>query len=269
MVCFPPSKINLGLRVMRKRDDGYHDIETCFYPLPWNDILEIIPSKTMSFTNTGIKVPGRYDDNLCLKAYYLLQEEFDLPSVDIHLHKIVPMGAGLGGGSSDAANTLLLLNDLFSLNLSNSQLEKFASKLGSDCAFFIQPSPMIGRGRGEILSTIDVSLKGKYTVVIKPNVHVSTRDAYNGVKPNATNTSIDEILKQHSIQAWRELLVNDFEPSVFKQFPIIQQVKKELYNQGAVYASMSGSGSAVYGIFNAKVDLSQYAKEMDYWSGTL
>lgn len=269
MVCFPSSKINLGLRVIRKRDDGYHDIETCFYPLPWNDILEIIPSKTMSFTNTGIKVPGKYDDNLCLKAYYQLQEEFDLPPVDVHLHKIVPMGAGLGGGSSDAANTLIILNELFSLNLSISQLEQFASRLGSDCAYFIYDKPMIGTGRGENLDAIDVSLKGKFIVVIKPKVHVSTRDAYHGIKPNETKPSIAEIIKHNSLQVWKDLLVNDFELSVFKQFPIIQQVKEELYNQGAEYASMSGSGSSVYGIFNAKVDLSNYAKEMDYWSGTL
>lgn len=255
--------------MIRKRDDGYHDIETCFYPLPWNDILEIIPSKTMSFTNTGIKVPGKYDDNLCLKAYYRLHEEFDLPSVDVHLHKIVPMGAGLGGGSSDAANTLILLNQLFSLNLSNSQLEQFALRLGSDCAYFIHDKPMIGMGRGENLNATDVSLKGKFIVVIKPKVHVSTRDAYTGVKPNDANGSIAEIIKNDSLRAWKELLVNDFEPSVFKQFPIIRQVKEEFYNQGAEYASMSGSGSAVYGIFNTKVDLSNYAKEMDYWSGTL
>lgn len=269
MVCFPPSKINLGLRVIRKRDDGYHDIETCFYPLPWNDILEIIPSRTMSFTNTGISVPGQHDDNLCLKAYYLLQEEFDLPSVDVHLHKIVPMGAGLGGGSSDAANALTLLNEVFNLNLSNFQLEQFASKLGSDCAYFIHRRPMIGTGRGETLNTIDVSLEGKFIVVIKPDVHVSTKDAYNGVRPYNEGTSIAEIITQHNIFAWKDLLVNDFEASVFKQFPIIQQVKEELYNQGAEYASMSGSGSAVFGIFNTEVNLKNNTKDMDYWSGTL
>jgi len=269
MVCFPLGKINLGLRVIRKRDDGYHDIETCFYPLPWNDILEIIPSKTMSFTNTGINVPGQHDDNLCLKAYYVLQEEFDLPSVDVHLHKIVPMGAGLGGGSSDAAHAVMLLNEVFNLNLSNSQLEQYASKLGSDCAYFIHRGPMIGTGRGEILNTIDVSLKGKFIVVIKPDVHVSTREAYNGVRPNSAGTSITEIIKQHSISDWKDLLVNDFEASVFSQFPIIQKVKEELYNQGAEYASMSGSGSAVFGIFKAKVNLKKYTKDMGYWSGTL
>lgn len=232
-------------------------------------MLEIIPSKTMSFTNTGINVPGQHDDNLCLKAYYLLQEEFDLPSVDVHLHKIVPMGAGLGGGSSDAAHALMLLNEVFNLNLSDSQLEQFASKLGSDCAYFIHRRPMIGTGRGEMLNTIDVSLKGKFVVVIKPDVHVSTRDAYNEVRPYNEGTSIAEIMTQHNISAWKDLLVNDFEASVFKQFPIIQNVKKELYNQGAEYASMSGSGSAVFGIFNAKANLKNYAKDMIYWSGVL
>jgi 4-diphosphocytidyl-2-C-methyl-D-erythritol kinase len=179
------------------------------------------------------------------------------------------MGAGLGGGSSDAAHAVMLLNEVFNLNLSNSQLEQYASKLGSDCAYFIHRGPMIGTGRGEILNTIDVSLKGKFIVVIKPDVHVSTREAYNGVRPNSAGTSITEIIKQHSISDWKDLLVNDFEASVFSQFPIIQKVKEELYNQGAEYASMSGSGSAVFGIFKAKVNLKKYTKDMGYWFGTL
>lgn len=268
MVCFPPSKINLGLRVIKRRDDGYHDIETCFYPLPWHDILEIIPSKTMSFTNTGIAVPGQHDDNLCLKAYYMLQEEFDLPPVDLHLHKIVPMGAGLGGGSSDAANTLLLLNDLFNLGISITELEIYAANLGSDCPYFISAKPIVGTGRGEILNPIHISLHGKFMVVVKPDVHVSTKDAYKGVRPGDSGSSIAEIIKRNDIPDWKELLVNDFEVSIFQQFPIIQKIKDDLYSNGAIYASMSGSGAAVFGIFDSSIDLRKIFEGMDYWSGT-
>lgn len=269
MVRFPPCKINLGLSVVAKRDDGYHDIETCFFPLPWNDILEIIPAKTMSFTNTGIGIPGQPDENLCLKAYYLLQEEFDLPPVDIHLHKIVPMGAGLGGGSSDAAATLRILNELFTIGLSVSQLEKYASKLGSDCTFFIHEKPMIGSGRGEILNPIDFSLQGKFIVVVKPEIHVSTQDAYNSVIPGSAKVSIKSLLEKNDTAIWKKSLKNDFENSVFDQFPEIEKIKKLLYTYEATYASMSGSGSAVFGIFDTTVDLRKYFEGMTYWSGPL
>ncbi len=269
MVSFPQCKINLGLRVIGKRDDGYHDIETCFFPLPWNDVLEIIPSKTMSFTNTGLQVPGQHDENLCLKAFYLLQEKFDLPTVDIHLHKIVPMGAGLGGGSADAASTLVMLNELFNVNLSTPQLEKMASTLGSDCPYFIHPKPMIGTGRGEILNPVDISLKGKFVVVVKPDIHVSTSEAYRGIELAKDGKSIVDIIKDTEIYGWRELLINDFESSVFRQFPIIQKIKDDLYSMGSIYTSMSGSGSAVFGIFDTQVDLRNHFDDMIYWSGNL
>lgn len=269
MVRFPNCKINLGLHVVGKREDGYHDIETCFYPLPWNDILEIIPSKTISFTNTGINVPGPYDDNVCLKAYYLLQDEFDLPPVDIHLHKIVPMGAGLGGGSSDGANTLIILNELFAINLSEQQLEERASELGSDCAFFIHDGPMMGMGRGEILRPIDLSLHGKFMVVVKPDIHVSTKEAYNNIVAKDAYPSIRPILEKESILNWKNMLKNDFEDSVFSQFPVIEKIKNDFYNQGSIYASMSGSGSSVFGIFDSAVDLKKYFDGMAYWSGSL
>src|SRR5688572_32937619 len=165
MVAFPPCKINLGLSVLSKRADGYHNLETCFYPLPWHDVLEVIPAETFLFTSTGNVVEGKPEDNLCVRAYRLLKEEFDIAPVKIHLHKIIPSGAGLGGGSSDAAYTLRMLNEKFSLDISQQKLMDYAAQLGSDCAFFIQYQAMIGTGRGEVLTPIAISLKGKYLVI--------------------------------------------------------------------------------------------------------
>lgn len=255
MVSFPPCKINLGLNIIRKRSDGYHDIETCFYPVPWTDILEIIVSEELVFTSTGLAIPGKAEDNLCLKAYQLIKKDFDIASVKIHLHKIIPTGAGLGGGSSDAAFTLRMLNEIFKLNLSVTQLLSYASQLGSDCAFFIQDKPMMGEGRGEILSEIKVDLKGKFLVLMKPDVHVSTAAAYAGVKPMVPSLKLKDVLEQNSVDAWKSLVKNDFEKSVFKMYPLIREIKEELYAAGAQYASMSGSGSAVFGIFESEPHL--------------
>jgi 4-diphosphocytidyl-2-C-methyl-D-erythritol kinase len=234
MVAFPPCKINLGLNIMRKRADGYHDIETIFYPVPWTDILEVIPSDKFVFTATGNVIPGKEEDNLCVRAHKIL----NAPPAKIHLHKIIPAGAGLGGGSSDAASTLKLLNDVFELKHSKEDLKNYAAQLGSDCAFFIENRPMLGRGRGEILTPVDVDLKGKFIVIIKPDVHVSTAEAYAGVVPKEREPGSE----------W----TNDFEESVFKKYPILASIKSTLYEAGASYASMSGSGSAVFGIFSQK-----------------
>jgi 4-diphosphocytidyl-2-C-methyl-D-erythritol kinase len=266
MVTFPPCKINLGLRILSKRPDGYHDIETCFYPVPWTDVLEILPGDSFSFTCTGLALPGNVEENLCVKAYRLLQKDFSLPPVHMHLHKIIPSGAGLGGGSSDAAHTLLLLNDVFDLKLSVQELQRYASMLGSDCAFFITKHPMMGRGKGDLLSPIGVTLKDKYLVVIKPAIHVSTAEAYSRVKPAQQTTTLAEILKQ-DISTWKDLLVNDFEASVFNVHPQIGEIKQELYKQGALYACMSGSGSSVFGIFSNEVDLRNQFPGSTYWSG--
>ncbi|MGE0587391.1 MAG: 4-(cytidine 5'-diphospho)-2-C-methyl-D-erythritol kinase [Cyclobacteriaceae bacterium] len=269
MVCFPHCKINLGLRVISKREDGYHNIDTCFYPIPWTDVLEIVPAKTNSFTNTGISIPGKPEQNLCLRAYHLLAEEFDLAPVSIHLHKIVPMGAGLGGGSSDAAFTLKLLNDIFELDLSVDRLKNYAAQLGSDCSFFIEDNPMLGSGRGEVLAPINVSLKGKHIIVVKPDVHISTVEAYQGITPTIPNRDVKGIVENTQIEGWREVLVNDFEVSVFRQHPIIAEIKKYFYDAGAIYASMSGSGASVFGIFDEPKDLKQRFGSPTYWSGTL
>jgi len=261
VVAFPPCKINLGLNVVRKRSDGYHDIATCFYPVPWTDILEIIPSEKFSFTVSGNVIPGSEDDNLCVKAYKLL----NTPPVKIHLHKIIPTGAGLGGGSSDAAWTLRLLNDLFVLKLSKDELRNHASKVGSDCAFFIDDVPMIGTGRGELLTSVNVSLKGKYIVIIKPDVHISTVQAYTGVVPKVSGLSIENI----PFNEWKKYLKNEFEETIFQKFPVIKSIKEALYTAGAIYASMSGSGSAVYGIFSENIDHEKISSHTPSYSGWL
>lgn len=269
MVSFPHCKINLGLRVISKREDGYHAIDTCFYPVPWNDILEIIPAKIMSFTNTGIEVPGAPDKNLCLRSYYLLKEDFDLQPVGMHLHKVVPMGAGLGGGSSDGAFALKILNSIFELRLTNDELKSYASRLGSDCAFFIEDKPMIGSSRGDILAPIELSLKGKFLVIVKPPIHVSTADAYKNCKPAQPDTDIAHILLNRKLEQWSEILINDFEKSVFAQYPLIGEIKNKLYELGATYACMSGSGSSVFGIFDAALNGRIQFPNCDYWSGEL
>ncbi len=269
MVSFPPCKINLGLSVVSKRNDGYHTIETCFYPVPCTDALEIIPATATKFTLSGNAIPGHTDDNLCLKAYRLLQHDFQLPPVQIHLHKIIPTGAGLGGGSSNGAYTLRLLNVLFKLNLSHEQLKQYALQLGSDCPFFIEDKPMLGTGRGEVLEAIDINLSGKYIVLVKPDIHVSTAEAYNGVVPSGKTGGVKNILLNIPFKNWKDQLQNDFEVSVFKKYPQIDTLKQTLYAQGAVYASMSGSGSAVFGIFEKQVALQQHFSGVTYWSGML
>jgi 4-diphosphocytidyl-2-C-methyl-D-erythritol kinase len=268
MVAFPSCKINLGLNILSKRTDGFHELETCFYPVRWNDMLEIIPSNTLEFSCSGKLIPGTLEDNLCLKAYHLIKADYPIAPVKIHLHKIVPIGAGLGGGSADAAFTLRLLNDIFNLQLSVPSFKKYAAKLGSDCSFFIEDIPMLGSGKGELLTPAEIVLKDIYMVLVKPGVHVSTKEAYAGVVPKSAVNSISEILHQ-PIQLWKRLLVNDFEESIFPKYPIVDQVKNLLYNNGALYASMSGSGSAVYGLFDQPVHLKNLFIGMDYWEGTL
>lgn len=253
MLAFPPCKINLGLHVIRKREDGYHELDTCFFPVPWTDILEVVPAATTTFTSTGFEIAGDPNTNLCLKAYTLLQKEYNLAPVAIHLHKNIPMGAGLGGGSSDGAHMLRLLNAVFALNLSTEKLMHYAAQLGSDCAFFIQDKPMRGTGRGEILAPLHVTLAGKYIVLIKPDVHVSTAEAYRGVNPHKPALSIPEIIS-NPISEWKNLLVNDFEQSVFNAHPRLQEIKKLLYERGAIYAAMSGSGSTLFGIFDHPIE---------------
>lgn len=268
MVAFPPCKINLGLHILHKRTDGYHALETCFYPVPWTDILEVIPSDTLAFSQSGDAIPGNPQDNLCLRAYHLLQKDFNLSPVRIHLHKVIPTGAGLGGGSADGAYTLRLLNDVFSLNLTPTALAAYAAQLGSDCAFFTQDAPQLGTGRGEVLTDIGISLAGKFLVLAKPPIHVSTAEAYAGITPATPATSLTQILTHEPLAAWKGKLHNDFEASVFARHPSIEALKEKFYHAGAVYASMSGSGASVFGIFDKGVDLT-FAAGVVHWSGVL
>ena len=266
MISFPNAKINLGLDVLQKRNDGFHDISSVFYPIPWSDILEIIPAEKLSFKTSGLPIPDSKAGNLCLQAYQLLQEKFDLPAVSIHLHKVIPIGAGLGGGSADGAFALKMLNQLFNLALPQSELQEMASQMGSDCAFFIANKPALAEGRGERLSEIDLpSLKGKYIFMINPGIHISTKEAYSGITPSYPTTACHELI-QGEISSWRNKLKNDFEPHLMQQYPLLSQLKEELYGAGALYASMTGSGSTVYGIFNQEIENESWQKLSCYQS---
>lgn len=269
MVSFPPCKINLGLNIIGKRPDGYHDLITCFYPVPWLDVLEIIPAAEFSFSGSGLPIPGDAEENLCIKAYRLLKKDFNLGPVQMHLHKIIPMGAGLGGGSADAAWVLRTLDQVFGLQLSPEKLRHYASQLGSDCAFFTTDKPMLGTGRGEVLQPASVSLSGKFMVLVKPAVHVSTAEAYSAVTPGQPAHDLKEVLEKQPVDSWKGRVVNDFEGSVFRRYPVIGQIKETLYAKGALYASMSGSGSAVFGIFSNPTDLRSTFEDHTYWSGVL
>ena len=252
MVVFPNGKINLGLNVIRKRIDGYHDLETVFYPTRTQEVLEIIHSDVLEFTTSGLPVAGDAKDNLCLKAYHLLKKDIpDLPAVKIHLHKVLPMGAGLGGGSADGAFALNLLNQTFKLKLTAQQLLSYALQLGSDCPFFILNKPCFASGRGEHLLPITIDLSSYKIILVHPGIHVSTAMAFSKLKPGKPSISIQQLITQ-PVETWKEQLVNDFEEPVFEMFPEIKEIKEGLYNAGALYASMSGSGSCVYGIFEDK-----------------
>ncbi|MFN3839864.1 MAG: 4-(cytidine 5'-diphospho)-2-C-methyl-D-erythritol kinase [Cyclobacteriaceae bacterium] len=268
MIVFPPCKINLGLQVVSKRPDGYHDIETCFYPIPLTDVLEVIPSSAFSFTVSGIELEGRPADNLCVKAYELLSRDYVIPPVSMHLHKVIPAGAGLGGGSSDAAHVLKLLNTVFELGISKPTLQQYASRLGSDCALFLHDSPMFGKGRGDLLSPAFIDLKGYYIILVKPGINISTADAYRGITPKQPAVRLESVLES-DIRKWKYILVNDFETTVISKHPEIGTIKHTFYEQGALYASMSGSGSTVYGIFEQPVDLTQLFSSYFCWSGVL
>lgn len=262
MILFPNAKINIGLNILSRREDGFHNLETIFYPLAIRDALEVVEADQMKFTSSGLEIPGDAMDNLCLKAYYLLSKDYKLPPVHIHLHKNISIGAGLGGGSADASFFIKLINQKFELRMDTLQMEAYASKLGSDCAFFIQNKPAIAVGKGDQLQTIDLDLSSYFIMLVMPQVQVSTSDAYRGVRPATMASSLADLVKL-PVEAWRVAIKNDFEPSVFLQYPIIAEVKSKLYSSGALYACMSGSGSSVFGIFEKELklpDLEQYNK---------
>jgi len=267
LLTFPNCKINLGLNILSKRDDGYHNIETCFYPVQWCDVLEVVISDNLNFTSTGINIPGNQKDNLCLKAYHLVKKDYDIAPIDIHLHKIIPIGAGLGGGSSDAAKMLVLLNDFFELNLPEQKLEVYAKKLGSDCVFFLKNKPVLALEKGTIFEPIAVGLSGLTILIVFPNIHISSKEAYSMVKPSLPKQSVKSVIEKYPVQEWKDHLKNDFEASVLPQYPVIGEIKEKLYEQGAVYASMSGSGSAVYGIFNDLEKTPHFFEKYLCWKG--
>lgn len=254
MVVFPNCKINIGLNILDKRADGFHNLETVFIPIPLKDSLEIIRAKENTrpvvFSQTGMTVDGNTADNLCVKAYHLLKKDFpDLPAVQMHLHKAIPMGAGLGGGSANAAFTLQLLNSKFSLNLSQEQLMNYSLTLGSDCPFFILNKPSFATGRGEILQPVALSLAGYQLVLINPGIHVNTGWAFSRLaKEDLVSKNLYQQITQ-SVQTWRHTISNDFEKPVFAAHPVLHEIKEMLYGKGAVYAAMSGSGSTLFGLF--------------------
>lgn len=255
MIVFPNCKINLGLSILSKRDDGYHNLETVFYPLPVTDALEIIisPADT-KFSSTGLLINVGETDNICMKAYFLLKKDFPgLPSIQMHLHKTIPMGAGLGGGSADGAYTLLLLNRIFSLNLSTKQLITYASVLGSDCPFFIINKPCFGTGRGEIMEPISLDLSGYSFMLVNCGITINTGWAFSQLSLGASRVagSLKDIVSK-PVDNWKNSLANDFEKPVFQKYPEIKTIKDKLYTAGALYASMTGSGSTVFGIFKKK-----------------
>ena len=256
MITFPNAKINLGLRITERRPDGYHNLETIFYPIHLEDALEVVPLKDnkqeYDLKITGTPIDGTPEDNLVVRAYRLLKQDFDLPPIHIYMYKHIPLGAGLGGGSSDAAFMIKLLNEKFALRMTTGQMEAYASRLGADCAFFIQDRPVLATGIGNEFTPIDLSLKGMYIVLVKPSVSVSTREAYAGVTPQRPDVPLTTLIRR-PIEEWRDCIANDFEPSVFRAYPEIAAIKDKLYDMGAVYASMSGSGSTVYGIFRESV----------------
>lgn len=251
MICFPNAKINLGLNIVSKREDGYHNLETIFYPIAIKDALEIIVKEEQTedkLFESGLDIEAKPEDNLVMKALKLMREKYDFPKLDVHLLKKIPFGSGIGGGSADATFMLMLINDQFSLNISKEELISLSVQLGADCPFFVYNHPVFASGVGELFEKIDLSLLGYKMMLIMPNIHVSTKDAFMHITPSKPHLSLKEVVK-HPIQEWKNMMVNDFEKSVFKKYPQIEELKNELYNQGAVYASMTGSGSSVFGIF--------------------
>jgi 4-diphosphocytidyl-2-C-methyl-D-erythritol kinase len=272
MIVFPHCKINLGLHVVRKREDGFHEIETLFYPVLWKDILEVTEgiSEEFDLEISGLNISGDLESNLIYKAWKLIKADYSLPPIRVNFHKNIPMGAGLGGGSSDAAFMLKLLNSKFNLGISNEKLMNYAAQLGSDCPFFVESKPCLATGRGEILAPLNIDLSNYQIVVVMPkNISVGTADAYSWIKPQQPQRPISEII-QLPISEWKKYLINDFESPVIKYFPRIGEIKNELYKAGAHYASMSGSGAALFGIFDkSKGDVKLDINLEDYiiWNG--
>lgn len=260
MITFPNAKINIGLNILSKRADGYHNLQTVFYPVHLKDALEIIKTTEQPddiiFSHTGLAISGKQEDNLCIKAYHLLRKDFpQVTRVKMHLHKAIPMGAGMGGGSADGAFTLTLLNNLFNLNLSEGELIQYALQLGSDCPFFIFNQPCFATGRGEIMKRVQLDLSPYRILIVSPGIHINTVAAFSQINTGENNVNLNTLIAA-PVEQWKHTISNDFEKPVFAQYPEIAAIKAGLYNAGAVYAAMSGSGSTVFGIFHAGNQLS-------------
>jgi 4-diphosphocytidyl-2-C-methyl-D-erythritol kinase len=272
MLVFPKAKINLGLRITGKRSDGYHDIETVFYPVNLCDALELVTdaegSEKDTINLTGFELPGRKEDNIVLRAVSRLRESFPLPFLKIHLHKCIPAGAGLGGGSSDAAFILRAINRKFGLSLNTDELKVIATSLGSDCPFFINCQPSFASGKGEILSPVGDVLSGLYIVLVNPGILVSTKEAYENCTPSKPDKSLSELIGS-PVSEWKDLIFNDFEKTIFIRYPQIKLIKQTLYSSGAIFSLMSGSGSTVYGIFYRKPVIPHNLSKHVIWEGNL
>jgi 4-diphosphocytidyl-2-C-methyl-D-erythritol kinase len=266
MITFPNAKINLGLNILNCRTDGYHNLETIFLPIQIKDGLEVIEAAEMSFETSGIEIPGHANENLCLQAYDLLRADFDLPNIAIHLHKNIPIGAGLGGGSADAAFFIKLVNEKFQLSLDENVMENYCRKLGADCAFFIKNKPVFAFDKGDVFEPVNLDLSTYHLALVMPPVHVSTGEAYRGVKPQQPEISLKELIKL-PIEEWQGKITNDFEAHILISHRQIRGVKAALLKAGALFALMSGSGASVYGIFKEKVDLSFLEKENLVFNG--
>ncbi|MBL7935365.1 MAG: 4-(cytidine 5'-diphospho)-2-C-methyl-D-erythritol kinase [Bacteroidia bacterium] len=283
MICFPNAKINLGLNITEKRSDGFHNIETIFYPVGWNDALEVIPvtnhvtssevekqittKQDFNLHLSGLSISGNLEDNLLYKAYQIIKQTKTVPAIDVYLHKALPMGAGLGGGSADAAFFINLVNELFQLNFTETERIDIARQLGSDCAFFIKNTPVYATQKGDVFSDIKLDLSHLYIAIIYPNVHSNTKEAYSLVKPTQPTKSLLEVIQQ-PIATWKTDLINDFETSIFNLYPVVEKTKHDLYEAGAVYACMSGSGSAVFGLFEKEPDIKHLA-QFPHWVGKM
>jgi 4-diphosphocytidyl-2-C-methyl-D-erythritol kinase len=260
MIVFPNAKINLGLNVTEKRPDGFHNLISVFYPIPFNDVLEAIllpdqPDGQIQISYSGLDIPGNPDQNLLLKVHQLISTDYLLPALQVHLHKVIPMGGGLGGGSSDAASFILLINRLADLNLSWGEMHHYAKKTGSDCSFFLMNKPCLVTETGTALEPLDFNLKGYYLQLVFPGIHIPTPQAYAGITPAHPETSPEEII-HHPPAAWKNFLFNDFEKQAFQQHPLLEKIKNQLYAQGAVYAAMTGSGSTLFGLFEKEPEQS-------------
>ncbi len=257
-----------------KRSDGYHNIETIFYPVRWFDSIEIVENleykqgnAEVVFSSSGLPVPGAPEENLCVIAYQLVRRHYDLPPVKIHLHKIIPMGAGLGGGSSDAIAVIKLLDNIFRLEIPLDRMLAFARELGSDCSFFVQSQPVFAKGKGDEFEPVNISLSGYFVGVIYPMIHVNTADAYRQLTPKVPPFSLKEQIQTLPLESWKDHITNDFEVPIFKIYPQLRKMKDKLYNKGAIYASMSGSGSALFGIFKKPPFIKNFFDDVKAWEG--